>query len=297
MFNTTIIIPTKNRLKMLQRAVESISKQSVLPSEIIIIDDFSDIKIEKKFFNNLKNINVLIINNEKSYGGAYSRNIGINKARSKYITFLDDDDAFAENYLEEIANKINILSLNLENIAVYSSKKFVLSSSLNHVFKENISKYIVEKENLLSNNSVGTTSCVTINKQSLMNIKSFDEELPAFQDYDCWLRLSFRDVKFYPVPNAFVYYTINVNSSQISGNFNNHIKAREIILSKFKNNISTKEYIKLKIAVSFFTAKSIHRKNYLLSLKYSLPIVFKKLKSIILIIPYKILNKFGVYTS
>ncbi len=295
MFDTTIVIPTKNRLKMLLRAIDSISKQSVLPNKVIVIDDCSDEKIVLNDFIEYGNLDIEVINNNKSFGGAYSRNMGVKNATTKYITFLDDDDLFDIDYLKEV--KLEIDKTNIEKIAFYSSKRFVLSSSLETVFRENIATSVVSSNDLILNNAVGTTSCVTVARNLLEEVGFFDETLPAFQDYDCWLRLAFNGVKFHPVSSAFVYYTINISSNQISGNFNNHINARRIILDKFNNIVIKETYFQLNTTLSFFTAKSIHRKNYFLSLKYILPIISKKPKSLALLVPYKILNKFGIYTS
>lgn len=292
MFDTTIVIPTKNRISMLKRAIASLAIQHELPKQVIIIDDCSAVKVSVQDFSEYSNLNLQVINNIKSFGGSYSRNIGIKMANTKYITFLDDDDLFMPDYLKEI--KIQVENNTEDKIGFYSSKKFVLSSSLDKVFKENVSTNIITTKDLLVNNAVGTTSCVTIPKKSLEDINYFDEGLPAFQDYDCWLRLSFNGVKFYPVSKAFIYYTINIQSNQISGNFNNHIKAKEIILEK---DIPKEFFSKLEATLSFFTAKSIHRKKYIFSLLHSIPILLKKPKAIALLIPYRILNKFGVYTS
>jgi glycosyltransferase involved in cell wall biosynthesis len=295
MFDTTIIVPTNNRISMLRRAIESIAQQTILPYQIIIVNDFPKVKIKREDFIECTDLDIKIVNNEKNLGGSLCRNIGIKLAKTKYITFLDDDDAFCENYLEEIKNKLK--DIDQENVALYGSKKFVLSSTLDNVFKKNISSTIVKCEDLFKNNIVGTTSCVTVSRKSLIEVDGFDSKLPAFQDFDCWLRLTLNGLSFYPVSEAFVYYTINVNSSQISGNFNNHIIARERMLYKFKDVLSNNLYNQLVVTLSFFVAKSIHRRKYFLSLKYTLPIITKKIFSIALLIPYKILNKFGIYTS
>lgn len=297
MFDTTVVIPTKDRIDMLVRAVWSISKQTLLPKKVIIVDDCSNVHVKAELFSEIRNIEIVIINNAISLGGAASRNIGINNADTRFVSFLDDDDSWSRSYLEEVKKVLD--SNSTSNIAVYTSKKFVLSTALDNVFRESAAKKIVCSNELLIGNVVGTTSCVTVPKQSLLEISCFDERLPALQDYDCWLGLALNSLIFHPVPSAFVYYTINVSAKQISGNYFNHINARTIILSKYESSLSNSNYDKLNGLLTFFTAKAIHRKNYLASLKYTIRafVLTKKIKVAALIIPYKIFGFLGIYTS
>lgn len=65
--------------------------------EIIVVDDNSTDKSLEKImdFDSL----VKIIKNKKNYGLSYSRNVGLRKAKGKYVTMLDSDDYLAENFL------------------------------------------------------------------------------------------------------------------------------------------------------------------------------------------------------
>lgn len=297
MFDTTVIIPTKDRLEMLKRAVNSISLQTLLPRKVIIVDDCSYEKVTIESFIEFPNLDISIITNNKSLGGAVCRNIGIKKSNTQFLSFLDDDDAWDKTYLAEIKNANEGYVGNKE--IYFSSKRFVLSTSLDYVFKESIANQIPEQNDFLSGNPIGTTSCVTASKSSLVEVGFFDEALPALQDYELWLRLSRNMNVFIPVENAFVLYTINLGSKQISGNFNNHIYASKIIIKKYSNLMSKQDYKKLFGTLSFCVAKAIHRRSYSKSVKYTFVTIFytKKIKSFALLIPYKVFNFFGVYTS
>lgn len=294
-FDTTVIIPSKNRMDMLVRAVTSISLQGVLPVAIIIIDDCSSQPITQSLFENITNLKITILRNQNSIGGAKSRNVGIQNASSKFISFLDDDDCWEPHYIKSVCE---LLSEN-DKVAAYTSKSFVLSSELNKVFKESIATDTISTSDLLKGNFVGTTSCVTAQKSFLIDINGFDESLPALQDYECWLRMSLNGILFQPVPKAKVIYTINITSSQISGNYSNHINAKSIISNKYVGLLEQSNYIELESTLNFFVAKAIHRKNYFSSLSYSIKALStsKKLKLLALFVPYKILNYFGVYSS
>lgn len=103
----SIIIPTRNRTLDLEVALASISRQTRLPEEIIIVDDsdnthtkhlvnrlvgpFSEIKIRLKYAQNQI---------ERSIPAA--RNTGVKMADADIILFLDDDVILSEVFIEEI---------------------------------------------------------------------------------------------------------------------------------------------------------------------------------------------------
>ncbi|WP_412473943.1 glycosyltransferase family 2 protein [Halobacteriovorax sp. YZS-1-1] len=92
----TIIIPYYNRLDLLEKAIDSVRKQTFNNFEVILINDGST-----KCFNisEIKDIKIYQINIENS-GPAAARNKGINQARGEYIFFLDSDDQFLPEKLE-----------------------------------------------------------------------------------------------------------------------------------------------------------------------------------------------------
>lgn len=104
----TILIPTKNRRVFLERALKSVFNQTVLPDEIVVVNDGS-IDDTKEFLEKIAaNHRILkVINREKSGGVNTARNQGIGESSSDWIAFLDDDDEFDINAIEIIRKKIN----------------------------------------------------------------------------------------------------------------------------------------------------------------------------------------------
>ena len=108
-FEVSVIIPTYKRIKDLESCLNSILTQSVLPKEILIIDDTPDDSIEnlckqkKKQFRN-KKINLVYIRNYKEASSAIARNIGIKHAKGNIVLFLDSDVILDKNYIKEILN-------------------------------------------------------------------------------------------------------------------------------------------------------------------------------------------------
>ncbi len=111
----TVIIPTYKRVKKLARAINSVYNQTYDNIEIIIINDDPNSVIEK--FIDLKK-NVKWINHKRNQGPSAARNSGIQRAKGKYIAFLDDDDFFLKTKIEKLVNSME--SLNNEWIGIYS---------------------------------------------------------------------------------------------------------------------------------------------------------------------------------
>jgi len=97
----TVIIPLYNKEKYIENAIKSVLDQTFTDFEILIVDDFSSDKsavIASKF----ESEKVQLIYHEKNCGLSATRNTGIKKANSNYITFLDADDLWKSTFLESI---------------------------------------------------------------------------------------------------------------------------------------------------------------------------------------------------
>lgn len=105
-----VIVTSYNNKLYIKKCLDSIDKQNYKNINIIIIDDNStdgSFDIIKNFEIN-SNHNVKILRNEQNKGVSYSRNIGINNASGKYITFVDSDDIISENHISNLVKNIKI---------------------------------------------------------------------------------------------------------------------------------------------------------------------------------------------
>ncbi len=103
----SIVIPVYNSSKYLKETVESIERQTYQNYEAIFVDDGStddSIKILEKY--QAQNEKIQIVALKKHRGVAIARNIGIRKARGRYLTFLDSDDVLVDDKLEVQKNFI-----------------------------------------------------------------------------------------------------------------------------------------------------------------------------------------------
>ena len=94
----SVIIPTYNRCDLLKRAINSVINQTITPKEIIIVDNGSTDQTYQMVSSLFPEINYFI---EKKRGVSAARNKGILESKSKWIAFLDSDDAWKPTKLEK----------------------------------------------------------------------------------------------------------------------------------------------------------------------------------------------------
>lgn len=93
----SIIIPTYNRPSILPRAVSSALAACPEASEIIVVDDQSDMA-QDALQSVAEDPRLKIVTNSGDKGAAGARNFGVGIARGKVILFLDDDDEMIPDY-------------------------------------------------------------------------------------------------------------------------------------------------------------------------------------------------------
>ena len=207
----SVIIPTYNRCDLLKRAINSVIKQTITPKEIIIVDNGSTDQTYQMVSSLFPEINYFI---EKKRGVSAARNKGILESKSKWIAFLDSDDAWKPTKLEKqmefsIFNqdKYRIIHTN-ENW--YRNKKF-----LNQLKKHKKSGGNIFKNSLQL--CCISPSSVVLKKQIFDDYGLFDENLEVCEDYDMWIRITSKEeVGFLDSPLVLKY---GGHSDQLSKKF------------------------------------------------------------------------------
>tara|TARA_Y100000590_G_C15730025_1_gene1016629 strand:+ start:2695 stop:3606 length:912 start_codon:yes stop_codon:yes gene_type:complete len=191
----SVVIPTFNQAIYLEKAVNSVFKQSYKNFEIIIIDNHSTDNTENLVKNFGKNkIKYFKCKNENVIGK--SRNIGIYKAEGEWIAFLDSDDTWHEERLQilfdfiqknHIYDVICTDELIIDTIKNY--KRVWRYGPYNNNFYQTLIKY---------GNCISTSGTI-VKKKILDDNKIFFNEEKIFataDDYDLWMRLAKIKVNF-----------------------------------------------------------------------------------------------------
>lgn len=97
----SIIMPSYNTGKYIDKTIESVLAQTYTNWELIIVDDCSEDDTDDKLKNFESDRRIHYFKNEKNSGAAISRNIALRVAKGKWIAFLDSDDLWKPKKLEK----------------------------------------------------------------------------------------------------------------------------------------------------------------------------------------------------
>lgn len=189
MKTVSVIIPTYNRASIILRAVSSVLYQTFDDFELIVVDDGSTDNTTELLNNHTKNI--IIISLPENCGVSHARNVGIMASNSPFVAFLDSDDYWLPKKLEIqirfFEKNPDALVCQTEELWIRNGKR--VNPKKKHkkpsgdIFKESLSLCVV------------SPSAVMLKRELFDEVGLFDENLPACEDYDLWLRISSK----YPV--------------------------------------------------------------------------------------------------
>lgn len=224
----SVVIPTHNRIDLLERAVQSVLKQSWPNIEIVIIDDGSkDETAERIKALSQKNTCITYLRNETPQGACVARNIGIEAARGKYIALLDDDDEYVPKAIETLLQTY----ISGDYSFVCSDLKIISKSGNRRSSKAGR----IDLDKILWINCA-TMSMIT-EKEKLILSGMFDKNLKAAQDYDLWIRLIKKYGLALRIPDVLYIYhqehesqrITTVSSNRFKGYFDNYLKHRQLM--------------------------------------------------------------------
>lgn len=217
----SVVIPSYNSDKYLDRALKSLNEQYYKNFEVIIIDNHSSdstCKIIDEYRSKIK-INLFKIKNEGII--AQSRNLGIKKSSGVIISFLDSDDYWHKQKLLRInelfyRTKFDVCCHNEIKI----NEKGILTDRLNYSIK---SKDIY-RDLLIFGNSL-STSAVSIKKEFIIEKNLYFSENKNYntaEDYDLWLKLALNKAKMLFIKEYLGFYQFH-NSSNSNENIDAHL--------------------------------------------------------------------------
>jgi glycosyltransferase involved in cell wall biosynthesis len=176
----TAIIPTRNRPVLLQRALRSVFRQTFPATQILIVDDGSDDPITLPA--ELQDARVTIVRHERPQGGPTSRNLGLALATEPFVAFLDDDDEWLSG---KMALQMAYLQAQPDCVLVTGGYTRVQGGTK---YPEVVSREFLERYGHYDS-YIGSFSFMVLRRLPDGDFLPMDPGLPAFQDWDYFLRL------------------------------------------------------------------------------------------------------------
>lgn len=192
-----------------EECLNSILKQTILPDEIVLVKDGELTeeldKVIEEFKLKIREINLIIIQNEKNIGLGQSLNKGITYCKHELIARVDTDDI---NYEMRMQKQLEIFKTYPEiDICGTYIEEFITDSanavSIRRVptFNEDIKKKS-KKKNPLNHMSV-------MFKKSKVLAAGNYEDVAYFEDYYLWLKMLSKGFIFYNIPEVLVSARLN----------------------------------------------------------------------------------------
>lgn len=178
----TIYVPSKNRVDLLKRAVDSVQAQTYTNWELIVVNDAST-DGTYQYLEDIKSSKIKVIHQPESQGACVARNLAINSATGDFVTGLDDDDYFETNRLQLF---IDGWKAKPENVSVlFAGRKHIKDGVF---IREKTNSFdIVKRKDLFIKNFIGNQVFTPV--ENMRKIGGFDTNLRMWQDLECWLRL------------------------------------------------------------------------------------------------------------
>jgi len=183
----SVIIPTHRRPLLLERALRSIKiQQSSESVEVIVVSDVLDLETDTVCANLLE-ANDIYLRRSGPPGPSTSRNLALNLASGRHVIFLDDDDAWQPNMLQQLL-KIKHLQQGLAiygNCEVFTERRSASGPQI--LSRSSLSLNDVLNDFLYVKNQVHM-SCYVL-PRDIIGVTRFDPYMKAYEDWEFLLHI------------------------------------------------------------------------------------------------------------
>ncbi|WP_332018928.1 glycosyltransferase family 2 protein [Kaistella sp.] len=228
----SIITPVFNSSKFLEETITSVLNQTFTDWEWMITDDKStDNSVE--IIQKINDSRIQLILSDKNGGAGHARNLSLKQASGRFITFLDADDFWEPNFLEEM-----ISFMKKENTELAYSNYARCNANLNPVIDDFKADKPVTFDNLLKTCRLSLLSSMY---DSQRVGKEYFPEGSKREDHVMWLNLLKKIPVGKPLPKTMAKYRMHQSS-----------------ISRKKSNIVKDQYLVYKDYMNFSTVKSLY---------------------------------------
>lgn len=191
----SVIIPLYNKEKYIEDTLNCVLAQTFQDFEVLIIDDGSTDN-SVAFVSKFTDARITLLQQENG-GVSSARNLGINHASGTLIGFLDADDYWYPNHLEQLAGLYNDFPI----VGLYCSR-YKIRFSENNDYTPKLLDIGADFRGMVpdffhssSVDRIAWTSAVAVPKAVINEIGAFSKEVSNGQDLELWIRIAIK----YPV--------------------------------------------------------------------------------------------------
>lgn len=200
MKQTTIVIPSYNQQDYLPDALDSALSQTV-PCDVIVVDDGStdnSLEIAQRYEKEHPRLKVI---SQENKGLSEARNTGIRAATTEYVSFLDADDIYQDNYAEKVMEAAEVEN---RDVIAPSFKEFGMRNGT-------IILGAFSLPDLLAANRIGYFS--TFKRDTLLEVGCYNPNMKwGYEDYELAINLMKRGKTFHILQDVLVLYRVKEHS-------------------------------------------------------------------------------------
>jgi glycosyltransferase involved in cell wall biosynthesis len=216
--DVSVVIPTRNRPKMLRRSVDSALRQSDVDLEVVVVIDGEDLHSEK-VLTSFEDARLRWVHLDRSAGGAEARNIGARASHGQFIALLDDDDEWFPQKLSKQLAKAN--KATTETFVVTTQYVYRREGERDEVWPGHLPQKEEELSEFLFSSAGGFQTSTYLCPRELFLRIPFDSRLKRHQDWDWFLRLIQEpDFQLLVVEEPLSIYWVPLDRKSISGEAN-----------------------------------------------------------------------------
>jgi glycosyltransferase involved in cell wall biosynthesis len=191
----SVVIPLYNKGFIISETLQSVIAQTFTDFEIIIINDGStdnSFEIASQFVDER-----IRLYNQENKGVSQTRNTGIEYANGELIAFLDADDIWYPNHLEELHQ----LYIDFPNCGIYCNR-YQIKTTSKHIQKINFNGINATYRGIVSNYfysnkpyRIAWTSALMAERRILIKLGGFNKNVEVVEDIELWTKIAI----LYPV--------------------------------------------------------------------------------------------------
>jgi glycosyltransferase involved in cell wall biosynthesis len=182
-FEVSVIIPTYNRGWIIKEAIDSVLAQTFNEYELIVVDDGSEDNTAEILAGYNNKIQII---HQANHGVSAARNRGIISSSGRYIALLDSDDLW---FPEKLNKQVSFFQNHPDAMICQTQEIWIRNGN-----RVNPRKHHKKLSGMIFEPSLSlclvSPSAVMFKRELIDRVGLFDENLPACEDYDLWLRVS-----------------------------------------------------------------------------------------------------------
>ena len=238
----SVVLPTYNRVRTLERAVHSVLSQSFTDLELIVVDDGSTDNTHELMTRLAKSDSrVRYIKHPANLGQSGARNTGIANAAGKFIAFQDSDDEWLPDKLQRQVDEMRSLPPDVgmvyclmrrvtpEGKEVFRARKFHQGDA--NIYRQGL---------MYAFRGIGIQSCL-FRREVFDVCGRFDEQMNALEDMEMLIRVA-RKYRFSCLDEPLLLYNRTPD-----GDSQDHLRnlgAAQYILKKYWSDIRADRHIR-----------------------------------------------------